>query len=109
MFSEDRNTRFPGFNSDEVPLVPARRTLSSTAIIAGCTAGSANNLVPRNAVTLAAREQSRALLTKVALDNTAALSAFEAHLNTIAPLGSERYKSLIDCYTVSAMVRIGRG
>ena len=55
-----------------------------------------------------AHEQGRALLTNSALQNVAALSAFEAHLCEIAPLGEGRYKHLVDSYTMGAALTIQR-
>jgi hypothetical protein len=51
-------------------------------------------------------EQSRALLTKTALDNLGALSALEAHLTVLAPYGQERYKQIVDAYALGAAQKI---
>jgi predicted mannosyl-3-phosphoglycerate phosphatase (HAD superfamily) len=53
-------------------------------------------------------EQGRALLTKTALDNLGALSALEAHLTVMAPYGQERYKQIVDAYTLGAAQKIWR-
>lgn len=53
-------------------------------------------------------ENGRALLTKTALDNLGALSAFEAHLTEIAPYGTERYRKIVDAYAIGAACKIWR-
>ena len=47
-------------------------------------------------------ENGRALLTNTALQNLGALSALEAHLIEIAPLGEARYKHVVDAYAMGA-------
>ncbi len=47
-------------------------------------------------------EQIRAVLANTALDNVGALSALEAHLIEIAPLGEARYKHIVDAYALGA-------
>ncbi|KJF16968.1 hypothetical protein [Acidithrix ferrooxidans] len=47
-------------------------------------------------------EQVRAVLANTALDNVGALSALEAHLIEIAPLGEARYKHIVDAYAMGA-------
>lgn len=54
------------------------------------------------------REQGRALLTNTALQNTAALSALEAHCLQVAPLGDARYKLIVDAYAMGAANTIAR-
>jgi hypothetical protein len=68
----------------------------------------ATTLTIKNASSLAAHEQCRALLTKAALDNVAALSALEAHLCRVAPWGEERYRLINDTYALGAAIRLGR-
>ena len=53
-------------------------------------------------------EQGRALLTKTALENVGALSALEDHLFSIAPLGQERYRQILDAYAFGAVQKILR-
>ena len=53
-------------------------------------------------------EQGRVLLAKTALENLGALSALEAHLTQIAPNGEERYRSIVDAYTLGAAQKILR-
>ncbi|NQX29532.1 hypothetical protein HQQ81_19485 [Microbacteriaceae bacterium VKM Ac-2854] len=48
------------------------------------------------------KEQGRALLTNTALQNVGALSALEAHLIQVAPLGEARYKHIVDAYAMGA-------
>lgn len=55
-----------------------------------------------------AREQGRALIANTALENAGALSALEAHLITIAPLGEDRYKHIVDAYAMGAARAIAR-
>jgi ABC-type phosphate/phosphonate transport system substrate-binding protein len=54
------------------------------------------------------REQCRAMLASAAMENTAALSAMEAHLNTVAPSGYRRYKAIVDAYAIGAVYAIAR-
>ncbi len=49
-----------------------------------------------------AHEQVRAILANTALENVGALSALEAHLINIAPLGEARYKHIVDAYAMGA-------
>jgi len=64
--------------------------------------------VVANGLAANAREQVRALLTQTALQNVGALSAIEAHLITVAPLGSPRYQSIVDAYAIGAAQMIMR-
>lgn len=54
------------------------------------------------------KEQGRALLTNTALQNVGALSALEAHLLQVAPLGEARYKHIVDAYAMGAAQAIAR-
>ena len=54
------------------------------------------------------REQGRALLANTALLNVSALSALEAHLIEVAPLGEARYKHIVDAYAMGAAQAIAR-
>ena len=108
MFGEQKDNGRPFFIKDDASLVPAGRPLSPTAIIAGCAVSQPNGLTARNVTDLAIHEQLRAVLAKTALDNVSALSAVEAHLNSVAPLGEERYKTINDAFAVSAAMRIAR-
>lgn len=54
------------------------------------------------------REQGRALLANTALQNVGALSALEAHLIQVAPLGEARYRAIVDSYAVGATIAISR-
>ena len=54
------------------------------------------------------KEQGRALLTNTALQNVGALSALEAHLIQVAPLGEARYKHIVDAYAMGAAQAIAR-
>jgi len=108
MFGEEKNNGRDFLTGDNASLVPVSRTLSPMAVIAGYAASYANNPTARNVTTAAFHEQCRAMLTKVTLDNVAALSALEAHLYRVAPFGEERYKTIIDAYAVSTVMRIAR-
>lgn len=54
------------------------------------------------------KEQGRALLTNTALQNVGSLSALEAHLIQVAPLGEARYKHIVDAYAMGAAQAIAR-
>jgi hypothetical protein len=54
----------------------------------------------------AIHEQGRAHLTNMALENVGALSALENHLTQIAPHGAERYRHIVDAYTLGAAQKI---
>jgi len=54
------------------------------------------------------REQGRALIANTALQNVGALSALEAHLIGVAPLGEARYKHIVDAYALGAAQAIAR-
>jgi len=54
------------------------------------------------------KEQGRALLTNTALQNVGALSALEAHLIQVAPLGEARYKHIVDAYAMGAAQAVAR-
>ena len=69
---------------------------------------SVSNRMLQSAIVQATHEQLRALLTKSALDNVGALSAYEAHLQDVAPLGSARYKAINDVFALSAVMRLAR-
>ncbi len=54
------------------------------------------------------KEQGRALLANTALQNVGALSALEAHLIQVAPLGEARYKHIVDAYAIGAAQAVAR-
>jgi hypothetical protein len=54
------------------------------------------------------REQGRAMLANTALENAGSLSALEDHLCEISPYGSDRYKAIVDAYTLGACQDIAR-
>jgi hypothetical protein len=58
--------------------------------------------VVANGLAANAREQVRSLLTHTVLQNVGVLSAMEANLITIAPLGAARYQAVVDAYTLGA-------
>jgi hypothetical protein len=64
--------------------------------------------VAARAVVADAVEQGRALITNTALENVGSLSALEAHLIEIAPLGESRYKHIVDAYALGAARAIAR-
>ncbi len=53
-------------------------------------------------------EHCHALIAKSTLDNVAALTAYEEHLCCIAPGGANRYKAIVDQYTMGALQRMVR-
>ncbi len=57
---------------------------------------------------LKAREDIRAAITSAALQNVGALSALEQHLIEVAPMGAERYRHIVDAYTMGAAQTIAR-
>ncbi len=64
--------------------------------------------VQSRAVIAGVHEEARAFLTDRALQNVGALSALEAHLIEIAPLGEARYKHIVDAYALGAATTIQR-
>lgn len=54
------------------------------------------------------REQARAYLTNLTLENLAALSSLEAQLSETAPSGAARYQLIVDAYSIAAMQKIVR-
>jgi len=55
-----------------------------------------------------ARVEARAHVARVALVNTALLSADEASFIQMAPLGEARYKAIVDAYAIYAASEVGR-
>jgi DNA-binding TFAR19-related protein (PDSD5 family) len=53
-------------------------------------------------------EQGRGLLTNIALQESGAISALEAHLIQVAPLGEARYKHIADAHAMGAAQAISR-
>lgn len=53
-------------------------------------------------------ERARAELTNEALLNAGSLSALEAHLIRVAPLGEERYRHIVDAHALAAASEISR-
>ena len=90
-------------------LVPSSRPFSPAAILAGCAASASSSLAMRTAAALAVQEQCRAMLAQTALQGVAALSSLEAHLQLVAPTGSERYRTILDAYSVALAMRMARG
>lgn len=54
------------------------------------------------------REDGRAYLANTALEHVGTLSSLEQHLSQVTPHASERYKHLVDAYTMGAANRIAR-
>lgn len=71
-------------------------------------AGREIERVQAQALVADVREQGRAFLTNTALQNVGALSALEAHLIQVAPLGEARYKHIVDSYAAGAAQAIAR-
>lgn len=61
-----------------------------------------------NTAVAVATERSRAVLTEEALHNIGALSALEAHLITIAPLGEARYRAIVDACALGSAEAVSR-
>ena len=95
----DRTDIIPSGGSNLISLpTPASLILPSSV--------KTGNQMIKSAVEDAAHEQCRALLTKSALENAAALSALEAYMIRVAPLGAERYKAIVDSYAISAARKV---
>ena len=107
MFSKD-NSIISILDGSETALLSPNRTLSPMAIIANYAANYNNGLALRNATSTAVHEQCRAMLTKLSLDNIAALSTLETHLCAVSPSGAERYKVIIDTLAVKIAMELGR-
>ena len=107
MDSKNRFTGMVPFGGGETAIA-ASRPLSPLAIIAATSASYNTAVMTRNASYVAMKENVRMALAKNALDCIAALSALEAHLNIVTPEGAERYKTLIDCFSLGAAIQIGR-
>lgn len=86
-------------------LLPQARPLSPTGIMAAF----ADNRMMYAATVEGMREHYRSLLVKDALGNVAALSALEEHLRVVAPLGSERYRIILDSYCFNLAARLSKG
>lgn len=71
-------------------------------------AGREIERVQAQALVADVKEQGRALLTNTALQNVGALSALEAHLIQVAPLGEARYKHIVDAYAMGAAQAVAR-
>jgi len=109
-FTPDFN---PGRNTGLSPVrsfAPALMALSVPSPISptSVTGTGAGQRMHYSAIVEATHEHYRALLTKSALENTAALSAYEAHLYRASPFGEERYSVINDVYAFSAAMRIAR-
>ncbi len=111
-YSFDRRNRF---GTDLTPAnVPA--TISPIANlpmprplgITGWMAANASTRMMQTASVEAMHEQCRMLLTKTALENVALLSAMEAQFNATTPNGQERYRLIVDAYTVSTAMNLAR-
>ncbi len=99
-------------------LVPIGGNNLTTALVAasaanprsltGWVGSKLSNLLMQDAVAEAHHEQLRALLTKAAMDNVAALATLEAHLREVAPLGEARYKTLLDAHALATALRLAR-
>ena len=94
---------------------PATTPLDRALAVSDFSAGSRTNLpaLPQGPLTRQLtnadyRERVRAALVSTALENTAALSAMEAHLNQVAPSGYRRYKAIVDAYAIGAITQIAR-
>lgn len=99
----DRNHLSP-LNGLTAPsaLTPTPQPISLSGIIAA----SASNKLLQATVLDGVREHCSAMRVKTALDNMAALSAVEEQLQRVAPLGTERYRTILDAYALTLAIRI---
>jgi hypothetical protein len=88
-----------GFNLDAIESLPA---------VAKRGIRNEGALVIKRTVLSNLQEQGRAHITNTALENVGALTALEEHLCEIAPSGAERYRHIVDAYTMGAARTIGR-
>lgn len=105
----DRNGKMMN-NNELVPLSGAFSP-QSLSRMSGTTLRQTSREVERvQALALVAdtREQGRAHLANTALQNVGALSALEAHLIQVAPLGEARYKHIVDAYAMGAAQAVSR-
>ncbi|MCL2280659.1 hypothetical protein FWC31_02110 [Candidatus Saccharibacteria bacterium] len=65
-------------------------------------------LVTRQTMVTIAKEQGRTLLTQMALESVGALTSLEEHLTKIAPAGADRYRYIVDAYSMGVAQRIAR-
>lgn len=83
-------------------------TLQNMSISARRQTTRAIEQVTGRTIVAGVHEQGRAILTNTALNNVGALSELEAHLIQIAPLGEDRYRHIVDAYTMGAAQAIAR-
>lgn len=102
-FANDQNiSGLTPYSGNVVTLAPVTKPLSPSTWLAN----RSNQGLVQRAITEATQGECQALLTKAALDNVATLSALEAQLCFMAPMGEARYKTLIDSYTMTTAMRI---
>ena len=94
------------------PVSALDRALSVTDFSAGSRTNlpalSGGGPLVKRILTADYQERSRAALVSNAMENAAALSALEMHLNAVAPSGWRRYRALVDSYTVGAITMIAK-
>ena len=112
-FPFDRSSRLGGnlnpitnFAAPTAPsiLLPTARPLS----LAGWMAARAGEKMMQGVALEAMHDQCTALRVASALQNMGALSALEAHLQQIAPLGSERCRMILDAYAINLAIRLAK-
>jgi len=104
------------YTAHNYPPPPAVTPFDRALVTAPFSAGGRTNLpalpptgpLSRQIATAEYNELCRAALTSTALENCAALSAMEAHLNMVAPYGCMRYKAIVDAYAIGAINAIAR-
>lgn len=64
--------------------------------------------VQGQAIVAEVHEQARAFLGHTMLQNVGALTSLEQHLIQVAPLGEDRYKHIVDAYTMGAAAKLAR-
>lgn len=109
MLSQDRGIGLSSLGlGREVSLDTQSQPLSPMAFLTSAASGFANSLTVRNATSIAVQEQCRFMLTKSAMENVAALSAFESHLTSMCPAAENRLRLIADNYAINVATRLGR-
>ncbi len=99
-----------GFSAANNPIGASSILLPSSGLLdtSGLPMTRTGNKMLAIAANEAMSEQCYALIAKTTLDNVAVLTACEEHLCCVAPGGAERYKAIVDQYTLSALQRMVR-
>jgi hypothetical protein len=97
--SNELVTMNDGINADSIGGLPAlvKRGIKNEG-----------GLVIKQTVVAGLHEQGRAMLANTVLENVGSLSAMEEFCCQLAPNGAERYKTIVDAYTIGAAQKIAR-